>query len=369
MGASGTRTGSRRILYCFPRRSTFIQRDIEGLSSRYDVRTHELRAQPAWKLPFRLVHQFAWLLHNRAWSCDCICHFSGYHALLPVMLCRRTFIILAGSDCASIPSIRYGNHARKVLGWATRRAAASATRLLPVHPSLMRRVQTYSSAAPREQGILAFGPWINTPWTAIPYGFDPEQWSPGAATERDPALFISVPGPATPQNRLHRLKGVDMVLAIAERLPEARFTIVGLDDPGAYHIAPGNVTLLGRVSSDGLLELYRKASFHLQLSLSEGMPNALCEAMLCGCVPVVSDVASMPDIVEGCGAVLKRDDPGTGAEVCGTLIALDRATWSARSAASREKVRTAFPMRRRVDELIRIIEDGAPAEKPTISAA
>src|SRR5690606_15293041 len=137
-----------------------------------------------------------------------ICHFSGYHALLPTWACKRTFIILAGTDCASIPSIGYGNHSRKLMGWATRKAAARATRLLPVHASLMQRTQTFSDMVPAEQGILAFGPWITTPWTEIPYGFDAAFWNLGTGEGRDPAHFICVPGAASPANRLHILKGV-----------------------------------------------------------------------------------------------------------------------------------------------------------------
>ena len=48
------------------------------------------------------------------------------------------------------------------------------------------------------------------------------------------------------------------------------------------------------------------ATFYLQLSLSEGFPNALCEAMLCGCIPIVSDVSSMPGIVADKGLVVKH---------------------------------------------------------------
>ncbi|MBX2973579.1 MAG: glycosyltransferase family 4 protein [Flavobacteriales bacterium] len=360
MNDRSTRTGRRRILYCHPKRSSFIQRDIEGLGRQYEVQVHELGADNGWKLPFRLLLQFVWLIKNRAWSRDCICHFSGYHALLPALLCRRTFIILAGSDCASIPSIGYGNHARLLFGWATRRAVAWATLALPVYKGLMRREQSYSSAVPKEQGILAFGPRIRTPWIEVPYGFDPEQWSPGATDTRDAALFICVPGPATPSNRVHRLKGVDLVLAIARRLPHARFVIAGLNDPTAYTEVPANMTLVGHLNAGQLRELYRSASFHLQLSLSEGMPNALCEAMLCGCIPLVSDISSMPGIVDGIGMVLMRDDPALGAAMCERSLALTPEERHTRSLAARDRIVKEFPMEQRMDTLTRLLEHEGP---------
>lgn len=346
-----------RILYCYPRISTFIQRDLDGLAAKFEVAAHAFNAPLAWKLPFRLIHQLFWLLLNQAWKRDCICHFSGYHALLPTWLCRRTFIILAGSDCASIPAIHYGNHSRKMMGWATRKAAAHATRLLPVHASLMRRTQAYSTKAPSEQGLLAFGPRIRSPWTVIPYGFDAQFWNPGQGYGRDPVRFICVPGAASPTNRLHMLKGVDLVLKMAARMVSARFSIVGVADPDAYTDAPQNVEFHDRVDAVTLRELYRKASFHLQLSLSEGMPNALCEAMLCGCIPLVSKISSMPDIVEGIGFVLDRDAPAMGATLIQKMLALTAAERDLRSKAARNRIAQEYTMSQRLNALTSVLQD------------
>ena len=343
------------LLYCFPKRSTFIDRDVQALSARYMVRQHELNTGADQMLPIRLLQQLIWLLANKAWKRDAICHFSGYHAVFPALLARRCFIILAGSDCASIPAIGYGNHARKLMGWATRFAARKATRLLPVHASLMLRSSDYADIVPREQGISAFAPGLNTPWTEIPYGFDGQYWCPDETSTRSPERFLCVAGPAAQNNRVHLLKGVDLLLQIAERTPQAHFQIVGLADPDAYGIAPPNVTFTGRVAPDQLRDLYRRTAFYAQLSLSEGMPNALCEAMLCGCIPLVSQVASMPSIIAEHGKVLHKRDAELGSQACRELLSLSPAELELRSQGSRERILNAFPMDRRTKALFAVL--------------
>lgn len=343
------------LLYCFPRRSTFIDRDIALLSAHYQVLQHELIKGPAWQLPFHLVHQLFWLLRHNAWRHDAICHFSGYHALLPAVISKRCFIILAGSDCASIPAIRYGNHAHILLGWATRFAARHVTRLLPVHSSLIQRTQDYAAEVPRDQGIRAFAKGLKTPWTEIPYGFDARFWCMDPATPRSPDLFVCVTGPAAPNNRVHQLKGVDLLLQMAEHTPQARFQIVGLADTKAYPSAPPNVILTGRVSPDELRDIYRRAAFYVQLSLSEGMPNALCEAMLCGCIPLVSNVSSMPSITEGSGTVLNKRDALMGARACSLLLSLSPGERSSRSVHARERIMRDFPPERRANALFELL--------------
>lgn len=354
-GRADVRYAPPVLLYVVSRSSTFIQRDVAGLSARYDVRVHELLKGPKWMLPVRLMGQLAWLIVHRAWRRDIICHFSGYHAVLPALIGRRCMLILAGSDCASIPGIGYGNHARILLGWATRFAVRHATRLLPVHASLMERYQTYSDIVPVAQGIKAFVPDLTTPWTEIPYGFDTSFWTPYGAIERDQHRFICVSGPAAPGNRVQLLKGVDLLLSIAQQLPQAKFTIVGVADPLAYDHRPPNMEFIRRVDPEALRNMLRTSSFYTQLSLSEGMPNALCEAMLCGCVPLVSNVASMPDIVGEHGSVLERRDVELGVQACLDLLTLPANERNTRSIGARRRIVERFPMKRRMERLLSVL--------------
>lgn len=62
------------------------------------------------------------------------------------------------------------------------------------------------------------------------------------------------------------------------------------------------VTLYGEVSS--LEEIYPSFDILCSSSVSEGFPNAIAEAMLCGVVCVVTDVGNSRALVEGSGVVV-----------------------------------------------------------------
>ena len=63
---------------------------------------------------------------------------------------------------------------------------------------------------------------------------------------------------------------------------------------------------MGKLSPKELNLWYSKTQFYLQLSNTEGFGVALCEAMLCECIPIVSDVNFLPTIIGDSGFVLKK---------------------------------------------------------------
>ena len=72
---------------------------------------------------------------------------------------------------------------------------------------------------------------------------------------------------------------------------------------------PVNVELVEPQPRERLPAIYGEASVYLQVSRTEGMPNVLCEAMLCGCIPVGSRVAGIPDAIGAAGEIVEAPDP------------------------------------------------------------
>ena len=62
--------------------------------------------------------------------------------------------------------------------------------------------------------------------------------------------------------------------------------------------APANVRFTGFVSREALRDLYAASRVYLQLSVHEGFGVAVVEAMAMGCTPLVTDLASLRELVD-----------------------------------------------------------------------
>jgi glycosyltransferase involved in cell wall biosynthesis len=95
-----------------------------------------------------------------------------------------------------------------------------------------------------------------------------------------------------------------MIYQTAELLPELKLLITG-DKNNRDAIA-----LIGEVPHDEMQYWFNSADFIISGSHYEGSGTAICEAMSCGCVPVVTDISSFRTITRNgeCGFLYKAGD-------------------------------------------------------------
>lgn len=294
-----------KLLFFYPKPTTFIRRDMQMLEKEYQLKKYAFLPKKTWQLPWLYFKQccFLWV---HIWSAKgVVCEFAGHHALLPLLFAKLwgkgSFVISAGADAASFPKINYGNFRKPFLAWVCDRCYRWAKHISPVHKSLIRADYTYSPEFPQKQGILNHCPKVKTSFTPIPYGIDAEVFKPSGA-DRKPKTFLMAAF-RLDNSVIMQLKGADIVIQAAKQVPEARFTLIGAMQPASVEV-PGNVQVLPPADIQKLPEIMSAHTYYMQLSISEGFPNALCEAMLCGCVPIGSDVTSIPDIISDAGFIL-----------------------------------------------------------------
>ena len=297
------------ILYLFPVRTTFIERDLEMIRPDAQIIALEFTQTP-WKLPLYLVLQFFQLLWYLPKTSQYLCFFGGYHTVLPVLFGtifgKRCTIQAGGTDCINMPEIGYGNFRKNPLAWATAYSFKNCSLILPVAEALVSQHYTYDHRISPKQGLLQLIPNIKTPIQVIPNGFDLGFWK-DLGLERMKHSFISVASSTSNPARA-RVKGYDLIEELAASNPEWSFTLVGDSN---YNPQSTNIQVVGKETPASLVHLYNTHEFYLQLSSSEGFPNALGEAMACGCVPIGSAVGAIPEIIGDTGLLLKRKELGT----------------------------------------------------------
>ncbi len=339
---------SNRLIYVHVGLSSFVRKDIKILEKHYSLSIQEFDLTNKKRLPFTFLKQGWMLLRSLRKSKGVVVQFAGYQSYLPTLISRfykkPCVLILGGTDTVSFPSIAYGNFNKKYLRVATRKSLERAAHLIPVSETLVEYEYTYQSDDFPMQGYKFHAPSVKTDVTTVYNGYDSDGWS--ISPQKEPLSFVTVAADLGSRFGL-KLKGIDLILEVAGSFPNYTFYIVGGDK--ITLALPKNVIAIGNMPHDELPSFIAQKQFYLQLSMSEGFPNALCEGMLSGCVPIVSNVGAMPMILGGTGYILGKKDV---AELAKLLSDATKNYNPAQSLQVRERILENYPLHRRESELI-----------------
>jgi glycosyltransferase involved in cell wall biosynthesis len=323
----------RRILYVHSRKASFVAIDRDILAERHEV--EDLFQPGRWPNPVKVIRGvlrsdlvFGW--------------FASWHTFFPVTLAwllgKPSVMIVGGFDTANMPDIGYGYQQGGLRRWASLWIMRRATRLATNSEYSLSEIERNTPIPPSRVRVIHHG-------VPDPFGEEP------GPKERE-ALTVG----AIDRTTLVQ-KGQIPFVEAAKLLPDVSFTFAGkwLDDSIDELRRRGgdNVRFTGWLSDEDLHAAYRRAAVYVQASRHEGFGLAVAEAMLAGCVPVVMNVTAMPEVVGGAGVLIESQEPEEVAD--GVRRALELGPDAARRA--RERILTAFPMERRRDGILEVVED------------
>jgi glycosyltransferase involved in cell wall biosynthesis len=296
-----------KALLVTPSFQSFILQDIAILTERHEliINTYNWRIKEF--APIYMVMQFFHVLAHINQVSFVLVHFGGYWSFFPSLLGKifrkPVYIILHGTDCASIPELNYGSLRIPLLKWFCERSYSWASMLLPVSHSLVKSSNDFFHPGKQQpNGFMHHFPYLGTPYKVIPNGFDTGFWKPDEKTVKNGKTFMAVMSAEQ-----YILKGGDLITEIAKRMQDYTFYIAGMQAPKGIQI-PNNVSFLGKIVPAEIRNYYQKSDYYFQLSIFEGFGCALCEAMLCGCIPIGSGVNHIPEIIGQTGSILKKRD-------------------------------------------------------------
>lgn len=340
-----------KLIFIYPKLFTFIKTEIRLLSSDFDLIIKENNWTNKFLLPFNLVSQFFFLLFNVGKADVILVSFGGYWSYLPSLFGRifkkRVAIVVHGTDCVSFPEISYGNLRNPLMRWFSKKSYQLTDILLPVSESLVYTENNYYCDQTLKFGYTQHLGNIKTPYKVIPNGLIVEDWNL-ENTCKNKNTFITVM-----TNDQVRRKGADLILEVSKEFPDCIFYIAGSTMIYGVKVLPENVKCLGQLTPSELKEYYSSTQFYLQLSNFEGFGVAICEAMLCKCVPIVSDVNFLPSIVGDSGFVLKKRKKELLVELFKTALLSDT---DRLGTLAREKIHQEFPVTKRKEMLISVLK-------------
>lgn len=322
------------VLFVHSRKASFITVDRELLAQRYEIR--DLYQPGRGGSPPGVLRAMR--------GCDAVVGWwASWHTFWPITLAwllrRPSVLIVGGFDTANEPDIGYGYQQGGVRArlsrWIMRRADVLATN------------SAYSrDEIERNTGIAGDRVTVMHHGVPDPFGSLPEK----------PAEPLALTVGNVDRPNLER-KGLRAFAEAAAELPEVEFAVAGRFVDGAGEElraqAPPNLRLTGWVEEDELLDLYRRAAVYVQASRHEGFGVSVAEAMLAGCVPVVTRAGALPEVVGDTG--VQVDVPAEPKAVAAaTREALARGP--AAGAAARERVLRQFSLDARAAALHDLVE-------------
>jgi glycosyltransferase involved in cell wall biosynthesis len=323
---------------------TFARLDLEILSQVHHVRALDFPGpHRGW---VKVVRHLPALRRGTQWADLTFCWFGKLHAFFAVLYSR-----LVGTKCAVVISggevCRFafdGGRYRSISTHPLKRwfpwyVTRAADLLLPVSKYVYREAIQGLGVEPARM-------------TLIRHGFDTEVFRRTPNVQKLRAA-VTV-GDVMDENLYH--KRLATFLSAATFAPDVSFALIGPDKDGTREFLsaqlPPNAAMLGGLYGDDLIQQLGRASVYVQPSTWESFGCAAAEAMACECVPVVTRIPALEEVVDGCGVYLQ--DPVTPREIADKVCAALDMPELGRSA--RDRIIEQFSLERRRTELLEAVD-------------
>jgi glycosyltransferase involved in cell wall biosynthesis len=316
-----------KILFLYDEPRTFILQDLEILKQNYDIRT--LKYNGKKDIPLLILYVLA---TNLSFSWFAL-GYASVAVFFSKIFGKKSIVVAGGWDVVNMPEINYGAMQNSKRRRKTKYTLDNADRILAVSESTKENVLYWCHNAKVE---------------TVYNGFDCIKYH---SLKKDD-LVISV---GTVSWHTLQLKGIETFVKSACFLPDTTFMLIGPhnDDSIEYlkSFAPSNVIFKCYTPHDELIEFLAKAKVYVQVSAQESFGCALAEAMLCECVPVVTNRGALSEVVGDTGFYVDYNDPR------GTAQMIIEALKSNKGSEARHRIKTLYSLDKRKDKVVSIIEE------------
>lgn len=288
------------ITFVGPAQSRFVQNDIEILRRQHTLRIVDANMGRGRSAAINLL-KLEWNIIRNLFGSDALFFwFADYYSLIPTIIARvlgkKVYVVAGGFDVTYIPEVKSGARVRPLRWFLVRNTHRFASMVFPVSHYANHLLDTNSVH--------------HGPSTVIFNAVDTKRFPFAGGTRERVAITVTQLDIVLD----YLLKGIDVFIRAASAMPDVRFELVGIRSEALIHArkeAAGleNITITeGPVTYEALLHHYQRSSTYCQLSMDETFGVATAEAMSCGCIPVVSEVPSLKEVIGETGYIVNRKD-------------------------------------------------------------
>ena len=307
--------------------STFISKDLEILNKHFDV---ILLKYTGKKDLIKLAKGVLTTDLNYSW-------FALGYATAAVFFSKifrkKSIVVAGGFDVVSMHEIGYGAMLCPKRRRRTKFTLKYADKIIAVSKSTKKDTLKWMKNANIE---------------TVYHGFDSSKYS----SKEKEKIVVSVGKSSWTKLKV---KGIETFIKSAKCLPDVHFILIGPHDDDSINYlktnASSNVEFIGYIPFEELLSYFEKAQVYVQVSAQESFGSALAEAMLCKCVPVVTERGAIPEVVGDTGFYVPYGDPELTAQK------IEEALKSDKGKMARGRIKTLFPLEKREEKLVKIINE------------
>ena len=299
-------------MFIYGDKTTFISKDINQLKNLgFKINKHESGLNKS--LLFFIINrvrELIFMLKNIYKSNYLIIWFNDYHAIIPLIISRlfniKSLLIIGGYDAIKFKKISHGIFSRNRFKLKFLEINLfNVDNIWAVDKSLINGCNNAYKLHGVKSGIRNF---INKKIDIqeVHTGYDSKKWKYYNGKKENIILTVGV----FKNEKTLIIKNIKLFIELAYQLPKYKFLIVG-DIKNIIEKKfnlPKNLIVEGFKQKEELKAIYIKSKFYFQGSILEGLPNVLCESMLCGCIPIGNNVFGIPNAIGNTGLVFNGEN-------------------------------------------------------------
>ena len=298
------------IVYSIKR--SFVKSDISILEA-LDYNVFQIQSSPKKTLMSFIINRIKEKIKSIFYvsrSKIVIIWFNDYHAFIPILFSKlflkKSVIIVGGYDAIVDKQNRHGLFFKKGIRSTLAKINYSlVSEIWVVHKSLEEGCRYAKEKFNIISGVRSFTNNKKLVIKEISTGYDVRFWDYDRNNEKIGVMTAAY----FSDERVINIKGLKIFNELASLLPDIPFTVIGevkIQIDKFINLNP-NVNVLGVQTRTQMKQLYQNNKFYFQGSRLEGLPNSICEAMLCGCIPIGSKVFGIPDIIGNTGILFDTE--------------------------------------------------------------